>query len=178
MKSFLLDKDLLKACKLFTAKKDPREFLKSIQVLVNAGNLYIQATDGHAAIRCLVERDIGIPDNYYGAYAPDTFSTAISLDTEALNCPQGERIHYPVNFEKVLPYTCPENAELIETRYKVNIEYLYTAWKAVKDQGLGYKFGHIIKFKSIPGKDEVYYFWSDKIAIAIMGMREQDEQTR
>jgi hypothetical protein len=164
-----------KICKHFAAKKDIRKYLYNIQIVVNNGTLYMQSTNGHVAIRCVVEHKADLPDGDYGIYPPHTVGdTLLKVVDGKLIDPTTDKIiekvddYYP-DFTKIMPYSESPNMIEVTTPYQINVVYHADAVKLLHSIMKNNSLGRPLAFKSKNGDPhKAYEHRCDDVTILIM----------
>jgi DNA polymerase III beta subunit, central domain len=191
--TFTLRTEAIKALLLFAAQKDIRPYLVGANVCTNDGKLYIQATDGHRAIRMQSTTPDALPADV-SVTIPLTllkdvitqkgfiFVTLADAPVSAAN-PKGTAVHidsttyhctmpavegtYP-DLEHVLPYT--PQAALAACPFKVNPQHLHDAAKAIDTLlGLNYAGTRYPEMLQMPMPDKTYNgnaaFWYSQTSL-------------
>jgi DNA polymerase III beta subunit, central domain len=192
--TFTLRTEAIKALLLFAAQKDIRYYMVGANVCTNDGKLYIQATDGHRAIRMQLSAtdappadvSVTIPLAMLKDAAKQKGGVLVTLADAPVSAdnPKGKTVHskgdtynctmpavdgaYP-DISRILPHT--PQADLAACPFKVNPQYLHDAAKAIdtlldrKDPGTRYP-----ELLQRPMPDKTYNgnaaFWYSQTALA------------
>jgi DNA polymerase III beta subunit, central domain len=186
--TFTLNTEAIKALLLFAAQKDIRYYLVGANVCTNDGKLYIQATDGHRAIRMQLSTPDALPADVSVtiplAMLKDAAKQKGGVLVTLADNPKGTTVQikggtydgtmpavdgqYP-DMSRLLPHT--PQADLSACPFKVNPQYLLDAAKAI-DTLLGLKDPgtHYPEMLQMPMHDKTYNgnaaFWYSQTALA------------